>query len=45
MGTNLLIGPVVTGQGGTVLKLKEGRFRLDRRKKCFTTRWGNTETG
>jgi len=27
----------VIGQGGMASKLKEGRFRLDRRKKFFTT--------
>jgi len=37
MGTNFLAGPVAIGQGVMVLN-KEGRFRLDTRKKCFTLR-------
>jgi len=36
MGTNFLAGPIVIRQG--VYKLKEGRFRLDIRKKFFTMR-------
>ena len=38
MGTGYLTGPVATGRGGNGFKLKEGRFRLDRRKKCFMLR-------
>jgi len=38
MGTNFLAGPVAKGQGVMVLNLREGRFRLDMRKKFFTTR-------
>ena len=29
---------IVTGKGGTVLKLKEGRFRLNTGRKFFTWR-------
>ena len=36
--TDFLHGLVVIRQGGKALKLKEGRFRLDVRKKCFTQR-------
>ena len=36
MGTNLLSGPVAIRQRGNGFKLKEGRFRLDLRKKFFT---------
>jgi len=36
MGTNFLAGPDATGQG--VMIFKEGKFRLDIRKKFFTMR-------
>jgi len=38
MGTGFLSGPVEIRQGIMVFKLKEGRFRLDIRKKFFTRR-------
>lgn len=38
METDLLTGPVAIRQGGDGFKLKEGRLRLDRRKKFFTMR-------
>jgi len=38
MGTGFFVGPAVRGQGVMVLNLKEGRFRLDIRKKFFTMR-------
>ena len=38
MSPLLLAGPAAVGQGGNDFKLKEGRFRLDLRKKLFTTR-------
>jgi len=38
METGFLAGPVVIGQGVLVLSKKEGRFRLDTRKKFFTIR-------
>jgi len=37
MGSNILAGPVVIGQGVVVL-LQEGRFTLDIRKKFFAVR-------
>ena len=37
-GTDFLVGSVVIGQRGIGFKLKEGRYRLDIRKKHFTVR-------
>ena len=38
MGTDFLVGPVATGQEVNGFNLKEGRFRLDRRKEFFMMR-------
>ena len=38
MGRDSLSGSVVIGRGVMVLELKEGRSRLDIRKKFFTVR-------
>jgi len=35
MGTDFLVGPVAIGQGGNGFKLKDGRSRLDIKKKFF----------
>jgi len=37
-GTDFLVGSVVIGQRGIGFKLKDGRYRLDIRKKHFTVK-------
>lgn len=36
MGSIYLAGPLVTGEGVNGFKLREDRFRIDKRQTCFT---------